>query len=300
MKRWLTLLLAGCSLWASASAWSLTLPDDRGRPVTLARTPQRIVSLLPSLTEMVCQLDQCQRLVGVDRYSNWPESVKQLPRVGGGLDPNIEAIVALRPDVVLMATSSRASARLEQLGLAVVALEPKTHADVQRVMGKLGQVLAVPDAQRVWRHIDAAVEAAAQSVPPAARGVRVYFEVNRGPYGAGASSFIGETLTRLGARNILPASLGPFPKLNPEFVVRADPDLIMVGARSVEGLTERPGWSSLRALREQRLCVFPPEDADVLVRPGPRMAEGARIMARCLASKAAPGAKAQAPAAVRP
>ena len=63
-------------------------------------------------------------------------------------------------------------------------------------------------------------------------------------------------------------------------------------------LTERPGWSSLRALREQRLCVFPPEDADVLVRPGPRMAEGARIMARCLASKAAPGAK--APAAVRP
>ena len=158
------------------------------------------------------------------------------------------------------------------------------------MLGKIGQVLAVPDAQRVWRRIDAAVEAAAQSVPPAARGARVYFEVNRGPYGAGTSSFIGETLTRLGARNILPAALGPFPKLNPEYVVRADPDLIMVGARSVEGLAERPGWGSLRALREQRLCVFSPEESDVLVRPGPRMAEGARLMAGCLASKAVPAA----------
>ena len=272
------------------SAPAIQVTDDRGRTVTLPRQPQRIVSLLPSLTEAVCALDQCHRMVGVDRYSNWPEAITRLPQVGGGLDPNIEAIVALRPDVVLMATSSRASARLESLGVAVVALEPKTHADVQRVLGKIGQVLAVPDAQRVWRRIDAAVEAAAQSVPPAARGARVYFEVNRGPYGAGTSSFIGETLTRLGARNILPAALGPFPKLNPEYVVRADPDLIMVGARSVEGLAERPGWGSLRALREQRLCVFSPEESDVLVRPGPRMAEGARLMAGCLASKAVPAA----------
>ena len=285
----LGLLMAGLAQ-AQTSAPAIQVTDDRGRTVTLPRPPQRIVSLLPSLTEAVCALDQCHRMVGVDRYSNWPEAITRLPQVGGGLDPNIEAIVALRPDVVLMATSSRASARLESLGVAVVALEPKTHADVQRVLGKIGQVLAVPDAQRVWRRIDAAVEVAAQSVPPAARGARVYFEVNRGPYGAGTLSFIGETLTRLGARNILPAALGPFPKLNPEYVVRADPDLIMVGARSVQGLAERPGWSSLRALREQRLCVFSPEESDVLVRPGPRMAEGARLMAGCLASKAVPAA----------
>lgn len=272
--------------------------DDRGRVVTLPRPPRRVVSLLPSLTETVCALDQCHRLVGVDRHSNWPQAVLHLPQLGGGLDPNIEAIVALQPDVVLMATSSRATARLESLGVVVVALEPKSHADVQRVMGTIGEVLAVPDAQRVWRHVDAAVEAAAQSVPVAARGVRVYFEVNRGPYGAGASSFIGETLTRLGARNILPASLGPFPRLNPEFVVRADPDLIMLGEGSMGSLHERPGWSSLRAVREQRLCVFAPHEADVLVRAGPRMAEGARIMARCLASKATPAANTAA--AVRP
>jgi iron complex transport system substrate-binding protein len=114
----------------------------------------------------------------------------------------------------------------------------------------------------------------------------VYFEVNSGPYAAGESSFIGETLTRLGVKNIVPASLGPFPKLNPEFVVRANPDLIMVGDTTYIGMEQRPGWSGMRALREQRFCRFTPEQADMLVRPGPRMAEGARIMARCIADKA--------------
>jgi len=167
-----------------------------------------------------------------------------------------------------------------------VALEPKTHADVQRVLATVGQVLGVADAQQVWRVIDAGVQAAAQSVPASARGTRVYFEVNSGPYAAGPASFIGETLARLGARNIVPAALGPFPKLNPEFVVRADPDLIMVGARSAEGLTARPGWSQMRALRDGRLCRFDAAQSDVLIRPGPRMAEAARLMATCLTDKA--------------
>ena len=273
-----------------AQAASISVVDDKGRTVTLPAAPQRIVSLLPSLTETVCALDACGRLVGVDRYSNWPASIQQLPVVGGGLDPNIEAIVALRPDVVLMATSSRAQARLESLGLKVVALEPKTHADVQRVLTKVGQVLGVADAQRVWRVIDASMQAAAQSVPASARGTRVYFEVSTGPFAAGQASFIGETLTRLGARNIIPASLGPFPKINPEFVVRADPDLIMVGSRSAEGLAARPGWDQMRALREGRLCRFDAAQSDVLIRPGPRMAEAARLMATCLSDKA-PGKK---------
>lgn len=273
-------------LGSASAALALQLTDDRGVTVTLAQAPQRIVSLLPSLTETVCELGQCQRLVGVDRYSNFPASVQKLPQVGGGLDPNIEAIVVLKPDVVLMATSSRAGERLQALGIKVVALEPKRHADVQRVMLKLGQLLEVSDAARIWRAIDAGVSAAAQSLPAGVRGTRVYFEVNQGPYAAGESSFIGETLTRLGVKNIVPAKLGPFPKLNPEYIVRANPELIMVGQRSADGLTARPGWQSIRALREQRVCIFPADEADMLVRPGPRMAEGARLMARCLADKA--------------
>jgi iron complex transport system substrate-binding protein len=270
---------------AGHSAYALQLTDDRGVTINLSAAPKRIVSLLPSLTETVCELGACPRLVGVDRYSNFPASLQKLPQVGGGLDPNIEMIVSLKPDVVLISKSSRAAERLEALGIKVVALEPKSHADVQRVMLKLGQLLEVPDAARIWRAIDAGVSAAAQSLPAKVRGTKVYFEVNQGPYAAGESSFIGETLTRLGAKNIVPAKLGPFPKLNPEFIVRANPDIIMIGQRSADGLMARPGWQSIRAIREQRVCIFPTEEANTLVRPGPRMAEGARLMAKCLGAK---------------
>jgi iron complex transport system substrate-binding protein len=272
---------------ATVQAQAQQLTDDRGVAVSFAQPPQRIVSLLPSLTETVCELGQCARLVGVDRYSNYPESVKKLPQVGGGLDPNVEAIVALKPDVVLMATSSRVGDRLQSLGIKVVALEPKTHADVKRVLEKVGLVLGVPDAQRVWRTIDAATSAAAQSLPKNLGTTRVYFEVDPGPYGAGEVSFVGETLTRLGVKNIIPAKLGPFPKLNPEFIVRANPDVVMIGQRSVDNMGQRPGWQNMRAVREKRLCVFTAEQSDALVRPGPRMAEGARLMAQCLVDKAA-------------
>lgn len=283
----LGLCLALASAAAPARASEIRVIDDRGVAVSLPRPPQRIVSLLPSLTETVCELGQCHRLVGVDRYSNHPASVRALPQTGGGIDPNIEAIVALRPDLVLAATSSRGVPRLESFGLKVLALEPRTAAGVQRVMGVLGQVLAVPDAERVWRAIDAGVSAAAASLPPPARGLRVYYEVSTGGYAAGPGSFIGELMDRLGARNIVGAELGPFPRINPEYVVRANPDLIMIGQRNVAGLAQRPGWQGMRALREGRVCVFSADESDVLVRPGPRMAEAARLMARCLAEKGA-------------
>lgn len=288
LKLWQCALLCLCAV-AQSSAWAFDLVDDRQVTVTFAQSPQRIVSLLPSLTETVCELGQCQRLVGVDRYSNYPASVKKLPEVGGGLDPNIEAIVALRPDVVLMAMSSRAHERLQSLGIKVLALETKTHADVRRVLAVVGQLLQIPapqGADRVWRLIDAGMNAAAQSLPASTKNAKVYFEVNRAPYAAGASSFIGETLTRLQVKNIIGPELGPFPKINPEFVVRANPDIIMVGDRNYQGMSDRPGWAAIRAVKDKRVCIFKPDDSDVLVRPGPRMAEGARIMAQCLADVA--------------
>ena len=284
IKRLALLLLFFCG-----AANALQVTDDRGVTIAFAQTPQRIVSLLPSLTESVCGMQQCQRLIGVDRYSNYPASVNALPKLGGGMDPNIEAIVALKPDVVLVSGKSRAADRLEALGLKVVSLETKTHADVRRVLKVLGVLLDVPDAQgaeKLWREIDSAVSAAAQSLPARARNVRVFFEVSRGQYGAGESSFIGETLSRLGAKNVVPAELGPFPKLSPEFIVRANPDVIMGASASMLAMASFPGWSSLPAVKTQRICAFKKEESDVLVRPGPRMAEAARLMASCLESKA--------------
>jgi iron complex transport system substrate-binding protein len=266
------------------------ITDDRGVVVKFTKSPQRIVSMLPSLTESVCALGQCGRLVGVDRYSNWPKNLSKLPQLGGGLDPNIEAIVALKPDLVLLASSTRAIAQLESLGIKVVALEPKVHADMQRVLMTLGQLLDIPleaGAQRVWGEIDLAMNAAEKSIPAKAKGAQVYFEVNAAPYAAGQESFIGETLTRLGAKNIVPKGLGPFPKINPEFVVRADPDVIMVSQQGVAAMDKRPGWAAMRAIREKHVCVFSSEEDDILVRAGPRMAQAAQLMANCLKDKSA-------------
>lgn len=287
LPRILTALLLGLVTGLATSA-PVQLKDDRGVSLTLPDVPRRIVSLLPSLTESVCALGDCARLVGVDRYSNFPASIQALPRLGGMDDTSIESVVALRPDVVLVAISSRLTDRLEALGLKVVALEPKTHADVQRVLGTLAAMLGKPQAgAQTWQRIDDGIRAAAASLPPAARQLTVYYEVDSAPYAAGTASFIGETLTRLGARNVIPPELGPFPKLNPEYVVRANPQVIMVGQRSAPGLPQRPGWNNIQGVRQQRLCVWTPEESDVLVRPGPRMDEGAALMARCLRQAAA-------------
>ena len=280
----ITQLVTFVGAFSPLAVQAITVQDDRQQKIEVPRAPQRIVSLLPSLTETVCALGACQRLVGVDRYSNWPESVKALPRMGGGIDPNIESIVALKPDLVLAAGSTRGADRLQALGLTVLRLEPRTHADAQRVLQTVGQALHVPlaDSDRVWRDIQSGVQAALQSLSTQARQQRVYFEVSPAPYGASASSFIGETLTRMGVANILPASLGPFPQVNPEFVVRAQPDVIMAGDSSRASMAKRPGWVSLRAMQAQRMCVFTQDESDMLVRAGPRMAEGARLMADCL------------------
>ncbi|WP_077038295.1 ABC transporter substrate-binding protein [Pelomonas sp. KK5] len=270
------------------SAHAYELKDDLGRTSQWSAPPRRIVSMVPSLTESVCELGACGKLVGVDRYSNYPAAVNALPKLGGMDDTNVEMIAALKPDLVLVAPSSRVAERLQSLGLTVVVMDSKSYRDVQRVLAKLGTLLQVGDAERVWRRIEAGVGAAAQSLPEKARGVRVYYEVASGPYGAGESSFMGEILSRLGARNILPASMGPFPKINPEFVVKADPQVIMMGQRDAAGVVDRPGWQRISAVRDKRICVFTREEGDVLVRPGPRLAEAAQIMARCLRESAAP------------
>lgn len=270
--------------WVALSASATTVLDDRQQTIHIPAAPQRIVSLLPSLTETVCVLGRCERLVGVDRYSNWPASVRSVPVVGGGLDPSIERIVSLKPDLVLAAGSTRGAERLEALGLKVLRLEPRNHADAQRVFNVVGQALHLPvgEVQRAWQRIESEVTTEVGGLLPAARSIRVYVEVSPTPHGASESSFIGETLQRMGVGNILPGRLGPFPQVNPEFVVLAQPDVILVGDSSREGLLKRPGWSRLLAVQQQRLCVLTPSESDMLVRAGPRMAEGVRLMVACL------------------
>jgi iron complex transport system substrate-binding protein len=283
VKRLAALVLAVAAVPLDSSA-QIVLRDDRGVTLQLDAVPARIVSLLPSLTETVCSLGHCVRLVGTDRYSNWPASVKSLPKLGGLDDAQIERIVALEPDLVLAAGSSRALERLESLGLRVLALEPKSLADTQRVIRTLAHALGdAAAADALWASLEARTHAAAVRVPQALRGQRVYVEVDPAPYAAGEASFVGETLTRLGLANVVPAALGAFPKLNPEYVVRVQPDIVIAGSAALADMARRPGWSTLRALRAQRSCGFGPDEWDLIVRPGPRLADAAELLAGCFA-----------------
>jgi iron complex transport system substrate-binding protein len=286
-------LLGGLAVGATtgattgAAAGPIVIHDDVHREVTLAHSPRRIISLLPPLTETVCALGECARLVATDRYSDWPESVKALPKTGGLDDPLIEAIVRLHPDLVLLSSSQRITGRLRELGIESVALDTQTFAHIRHVITVIGTILEVPErASALNRKIDDEVRAIGEQAIAQRRGAAptVYFEVDPGPYAAGPQSFIGELLARLGARNIVDADLGPFPKLNPEYVVRRNPDVIfLASAADALHLADRPGWDQIRAVREKRLCSFPPEVRDTIVHGGPRIADGMRAIADCLA-----------------
>lgn len=286
---WLTWLacLGALLAWAPDAALAaragITLVDDRGQRIELPAPALRVITLMPSLTETVCELQACDRLVGTDRYSNWPAAVRGLPKLGGLEDTPLERVLTLRPDLVIAPVSSRAIDRLEALGLRVLALEPKSLADAERVIGVVARALGRPEAgPRLWQQMNRRIDAAAARVPAVWRGQRVYFEVAAAPYAASESSFVGETLARLGLGNLVPAAMGPFPKLNPEFVVRGRPDIVMASAQALAEMPQRPGWAALAALREGRGCGFVGEHYELLVRPGPRLAEAAELMADCL------------------
>ncbi len=275
----LSLLL---SLLAGAAP-ALELRDDLGRTHRFERLPQRWVSMLPSLTESLWVLGGGARLVGVDSYSNWPAELGQLPRLGGLDDAQIEAIAALQPDVVIASVAARSLDKLESLGFKVLRLRSESHADVRRTLGLLAQLLGKPEAAEVlWLRLQAEIDQQLGRLPPDWRGRSVYYEIGSGPWAAGRASFIGETMTRLGLVNIVPAELGPFPKLNPEFVVRASPDVIMGSRQHQAAMAARPGWDRLPAVRRAWMCGFDSAQGDVLVRPGPRMGEAAALLVDCL------------------
>jgi iron complex transport system substrate-binding protein len=244
--------------------------------------PKRIVSLMPALTETVCDLGACARLVGVDDYSDYPLSVHSLPKMGGLGQTRIEAIVRLKPDLVLAPRSLRVADRLRSLGLKVLILEPQNTKEVHSAYLQVGAALGLETdfVAKKWRDIEQGIERATQHTPVAQKGKKVYFEVSAAPYAAGQASFIGELMVRLGMRNIVPADLGAFPKLSTEFVLRQKPDLLI----SASGNAKSGGSRALQILSQSGvpLCTLSKGQNDALVRPGPRMAEAAEALLQCM------------------
>ncbi len=263
----ITLAAAGA---AGATSYPLTLTDDLGRTVTLRAEPQRIVSLLPSDSETLCAIGACSKLVGVDDYSDYPQQVTRLPKVGGLYDPKIEAIVALRPDVVLVSKYGKLEGPLSQAGITVIAVNPETYEEVFTKTLTLGRIVNREAQARnlvtQMRRDIARVEILTKN---AVRKPTAYLEIDPTPYSVGPNSFMGVLLTKAGARNIIPASMGDFPKVDPEFIVKANPQLILGVDRKTAAA--RPGWSALAAVKSGQTLDLPGDLGQLLSRPGPRL-----------------------------
>lgn len=282
MKRVFSLLLAFVLSLALAQ-FPLTLTDDQGRSITLQKPPQRIVTMLPSATETICSLSEtaCRRIVATDQFSNWPEQVKSLPKAGGLINPNPELIVSLKPDLVIV-NSARLVEPLERAGIPVYITRPQTFADIFRTARVYGEMLGMrAEAERLVARIQAEVFALESRAAKAKERPSVYYEIDPTPYTAGPNSFIGTLIEKARGRNIIPAELGNFPKINPELVVQRRPQVIVVTHPEVGGIRNRPGWGTIPAVQQNRICAFSGEATDLLSRPGPRVAQGLRLLIEC-------------------
>lgn len=193
MKR---LLAALSVLLALAFAFPLTLQDDLGRTVTLQAPPKRIVTMLPSVTETVCALGACDRIVATDDYSDWPESVKRLPKAGGLYNPNPELIVSLKPDLVLVSKYGRLYETLERAGLTVYAVRTETYEDIFKTVRTLGGFGPEAEAERLVAQIQKEVYQEEARAAKARSRPRVYYEIDPTPYTVGPESFIGVLISK--------------------------------------------------------------------------------------------------------
>jgi iron complex transport system substrate-binding protein len=262
--------------------------DDAGRTVRLAHAARRVVSLLPAGTETFLALGALEHLVGRTRYDVDPRTTA-LPSVGGGLDPSLEALLALQPDLVVAfetASTFKVRTRLEALGIPVFAIQAQDTADVYRNIRELGRLVGRAEAaDSVMASIRAELDSVRASVPPGPRPRVLYVASVDPPMMAGSTTYIAELLEVAGATPITSGGDGSYwPRISLEELIRREPDVVMLPVgedptASTARLKAEPGWRDLRAVREGRVAVV---DADLMNRPGPRIGETARRMREAL------------------
>ena len=262
-------------------------------PVTRDSTPTRIISLLPSLTEMMFAIDAGHRVVGVSDFDDFPPEVTQLPSVGGLINPNLEAIVALEPDLIVADQSQSVNGsvfRLRELGLRIEVFSvttAMTFEDLYQVIEALGRILDTTEAaqnvvQTMQRSI-AEVRQQLSGVTP----VTLYCELWANPIiAAPGGSFEGHLLELAGGDNIAASLLGRSPRIGTEFVLQRNPSVILLpgggvvpGLASPETIAARPGWRHLQALTQGRVYTI---NHAYFARHGPRSVLAVQEIARLL------------------
>jgi iron complex transport system substrate-binding protein len=236
---------------------------------------QRLLCLAPNLTETLFALGLGDRVVAVTDNDHHPPQVESLPRVGG-MQPDYERILALHPDLVLLDANLQGQeirARLEGLGLPVLALKTRTLADLQANLPLLGRALG---AERQAAEALAAFQAGLQEVERAARSLphapRVFVEIWGEPLmTAGSTSLVHEMIERSGGDNVYGDLSETYPTISLEDLVRRDPEILLLTTLEPAELPHRAGWQRLTAVREGRVCKLEP---DLVVRPTLRSLEG--------------------------
>ncbi|MGD9893510.1 MAG: ABC transporter substrate-binding protein [Dehalococcoidia bacterium] len=268
---------------AVRSLYPLTVPAGEGRSVTFTRAPQRIVSLSPGATEVLFAIGAGGQVIGTDRFSDYPEAAKTLPKLEY-TNTNIEALVALRPDLVVAAGRQRSLVPVfEQAGLTVLPMEePNSIAGVIDRVRMMGQITDhAADAEDLASNLEGRVAAVTEKVASVTAGPRVYHEVDPKLYAAAPNSFVGDVYTVLKAQNIVPAGDNPYPQISAESIISADPEVIIAGSRLPESapaeVKRRPGWNVVSAVKNDR--IYEVED-NLISRPGPRVVDALEQLAR--------------------
>jgi iron complex transport system substrate-binding protein len=277
----------GTSPSAAAAAFPVTVTDDDGVEVTVPAEPQRIVTFAPSMTEIVYALGLGDRLVGVSGpYDDYPAEATTVEQVGGagdfGVDPNVEKVVALEPDLFLAISGGEPwKERLRDLGVPVVTLNATDFEDLLSDIRTVGEVTGATDAATALTDDMAAREAAVEA--SVAERVSCFFEVYYPPLTTvGPNTFVYDLLERAGCDPVTASAKSDYPEWSVDALVADGPQVYLAtpeSAKSPEAVAQRPGFDGIRAVADGRVELV---DGDLVTRPGPRVVDGLEQLAAAL------------------
>jgi iron complex transport system substrate-binding protein len=262
--------------------------DFVGRQVTVPDSPVRVVSLAPSVTEIVFALGQAYRLKGVSQFSDYPPAARALYRVGSYVNPDLERIVALKPDLCIGTRDGNPKAlvmRLTDLGIPVYVVAPRSLDSVIETVEKIGALLAAQGpARRLAASLRARIDRVAHRVAGIKRRPRVFIQIGVSPIvSAGSHTLINELIERAGGVNVV-RSEAAYPRFNREQVLAMAPEVIIITSmvRGVQFRKLKAQWAAfpgLPAAEHHRIYLA---DADLLDRPSPRLVEGLEHLVRLI------------------
>lgn len=268
------------------AAFPVSITDDDKKPVTVAAEPKRIVSLVPSMTEILFALGLGDRVVGDTTFCDYPEAAKSKVKVGEFAKIDLEKVVSLSPDLVLGTSLhyQTVAPALRERGVTVAMLE------AQDVEGVLAQIVTIgrltgraKEAEALVKDMRSRLDAVAAKLAKAPKP-RVYWELDAMLYSAGKGSIVDDMIARAGGDNVGRTLAGEWPQFNMESLVAADPEVILLAdhdfGETADKVKARAGWSGMAAVKQGRIVEV--DDINLVSRPGPRVVDAVEYVAKQL------------------